>query len=34
MHSPTYKDWKLHKINADKLFITQKSIEIALNTPK
>ena len=28
MHSPTYERWKLHKINADKLFIAQKSIEI------
>ena len=31
MHSPT---WKLHKINADKLFIAQKFIEIALKYTK
>ena len=34
MQSPTYKDWKLHKTNADKLFIAQKSIEIALKYTK
>ena len=33
MHSPTYR-WKLHKINADKLFIAQKFIEIALKYTK
>ena len=30
MHSPTYKDGNYTKINADKLFIAQKSIEITL----
>ena len=33
MHSPTYR-WKLHKINADKLFIAQKFKEIALKYTK
>ena len=34
MHSPTYKDGKYTKINADKLFIAQKFIEIALEYTK
>ena len=34
MHSPTYKDGNYNKINADKLFIAQKSIEIALKYTK
>ena len=34
MHSPTYKDGNYTKINADKLFIAQKSTEIALKYTK
>ena len=34
MHSPTYKDGNYTKINEDKLFIAQKSIEIALKYTK
>ena len=34
MHSPTYKDGNYTKINADKLFIAQKSLEVALKCTK
>ena len=34
MHSPINKDGNYTKINADKLFIAQKSVEIALKYTK